>query len=325
MEISTRPVKRRPALAALGLCCALLSTPLAAAAQVAFLDPPRGQLERTNDIDFAADGEFGGDIDGGGSFNLLRIGGSFTTDGAINRNFGLGIHVAYTYNGYRFDEASNPSCAPDAACFQVPPWRNIHTTDIAPSAGIIFGPGFQLLAWVPMRFSNESGRSKSPFTGGIVGAVRIVLDQGRIATTLGVGFMSELEASGRVFPVIGVDWKIGERWHFVTEGGPYEGGLGTLIFGPAQDIKLRVSSGWERKRFRLSDAGARSPNGIGQQVDAPILAGIDLRLSDAFHLEAHGGISVAGRLSIFDSLGNRLLAEDYSVAGRAGGSLRITF
>ncbi len=306
------------------LALALLS-PLTASAQVAFLDPPRGHLERTHEIDLYADGEFGADIDGGGGFNRLHAGGRYTTDGALNRNFGLGLHVAYTYDGYRFDEAQSPSCAPDAACFEVPPWENIHTTDIAPSAGIIFTPGFQLLAWVPMRFSHESGRSESPFTGGVIGALRIVLDQGRFATTLGVGYMSELEASGRVFPVIGVDWHVGERWHFVTEGGPYEGGLGTVVFGPARDVKLRVSAGWERKRFRLSDAGTRAPNGLGQHVNAPILAGLDLRLSDAFHLEAHGGISVAGRLTIFDSDGNRLLEEDYDVAGRAGVSLQITF
>ena len=304
---------------------ASVALPFAASAQFAFLDPPRGQLERTHEIDVHVDGEFGADIDRGTSFNRLNTGVRYTTDGALNRNFGLGLHIAYMFDGYNFDDYANPTCAPDAPCFEVAPWQNVHTTDIAPSVGIIFTPGFQLLAWVPMRFSHESGRSESPFTGGIVGAARIVFDQGRIATTLGVGYMSELEASGRVFPVIGVDWQVGERWRFLTEGGPYEGGLGTVVFGPASDIKLRVSAGWERKRFRLSDSGDRSPNGLGQHVNAPILAGLDIRLSDAFHLEFHGGLSVAGHVTILDSDGNTLLESDYDVAGRFGGSLQIVF
>lgn len=326
MEIADSRRAERAALTAIAAAvAAFVALPGIASAQVAFIDPPRGQLERTNEIDVHADGELGADLDDGTSFNRLDAGVRFTTDGALNRNFGLGIHLAYTYDGYHFDEVASPSCAPDEACFEVAPWENVHTIDIAPSAGIIFTPGFQLLAWVPMRFSQEGGRSETPFTGGIIGAARFVLDQGRFATTLGVGFMSELEGSGRVFPVIGVDWEVSERWRFVTEGGPYEGGLATVIFGPSKDIKLRVSSGWERKRFRLSDSGTRHPNGIGQQVDAPILAGLDLRLSHAFHLEFHGGLSVAGRLTIFDSNGNRLLESDYDVAGRVGGSLQIVF
>jgi len=310
------------ALAA-GLLC-VASTPLEAAAQFAFLDPPRGHLERTQEFDFHADGEIGADIDAGGSYNRLNTGFRFTTDGSLNRNFGLGIHIAYTYDGYRFDDSNSASCAPNVPCFADDPWEHIHTTDIAPSAGLIFGPGLQLLTWVPMRFSHESGRAENPFTAGIVGALRMVFNEDRIATTLGVGYMSELAGSGRLFPVIGVDWKVGDRWQLVTEGGPYEGGLGTLIFGPSRSVKLRVSAGWERKRFRLSDSGTRSPNGVGEHVNAPILGGIDIRLSDAFHLEAHGGISVAGQLTIIDAAGNAT-RSDYDVAGRAGGSIQVVF
>lgn len=306
-------------------CCALgAALPLDAAAQFAFIDPPRGQLERTTSFDFHADGEFGADLDRGTSFNRLDTGFALNTDGAVNRNFGLGIFIAYTYDGYDFANEASPTCAPDALCFEVAPWEHVNTVDIAPSAGIIFTPGLQLLAWVPMRFSFESGRSESPFTGGVIGALRMVFAEGRFSTTLGVGYMSELEESAQVFPVIGLDWRVGERWRLVTEGGPYEGGLATVIFGPSPSVKLRVSGGWERIRFRLSESGTRSPNGVGQQVDAPLLAGVDIRLSPAFHLEAHGGISVAGRLSIEDAAGNRL-QSDYDVSGRVGGSLDILF
>lgn len=312
----------RAGVAAIALTAAL---PGLAAAQFSMIDPPRGHLERTNVIDYHVDGEFNADLDEGTDFNRFNTGFSFDTDGAINRSFGLGIHLAYTFDGYHFGESATPTCAPDALCFEVPPWGNINTTDIAPSAGIIFTPAVQLLAWVPMRFSTETGRSESPFTGGIIGALRMVFAQGRFNTTLGVGFMSELEGSGRLFPVIGVDWQIGERWRLVTEGGPYEGGLATLTFGPSRSVKLRLSGGWERKRFRLSDSGTRSPNGVGQQVDAPILAGIDFQLSRAFHLEAHGGFSAAGQLEILDASGNSSLTSDYDISARAGGSLRIVF
>ena len=296
-----------------------------AAAQFAFLDPPRGHLERTHEFDLHADGEFGADLDDGSEFRRVNTGLRYTTDGALNRNFGLGLHASYTYDGYHFDDDPTSCSSPTDACFHEQPWKSIHTIDIAPSVGIIFSPGFQLLAWVPVRFSNEPGNSDKGVTGGIVAGARMVFAQGAFATTLGVGYMSELEDDGRLFPVIGVDWQFGERWRIETEGGPFEGGLGTLIFGPAESIKFRVSAGWERKRFRLSNAGARTPNGLGQQENAPLLAGIDLRLSDAFHFEMHGGLSLAGRLSVYDAGGTKLLESDYDVAGRLGASLRVTF
>jgi hypothetical protein len=176
-----------------------------------------------------------------------------------------------------------------------------------------------------MRFSLEAGATDSGFTGGIIGALRTSFNQGRFVTTLGVGFQSEIAESGRVFPVIGLDWQLGESWRIVTEGGPYEGGLVTVLFGPSKQVKLSISAGWERKRFRLSSSSDRTPNGVGQQQDAPILAGFDIALSESFRLEFHGGVSVAGRMYIDDSSGDLLLESDYSVAGRAGAGLEIIF
>lgn len=315
-----------PRAAIVGLWLLLLSwAPADAGAQVAFMDPPRGHLERVHEIDAFVDGEFGGDLDAGGKFARVNTGLRYTTDGAINRNVGLGLGLGFTYDGYDFDSSSNPTCAPTDACFQVPPWKSIYTMDIAPSAGIVLAPEIQILAWVPMRFALEAGARESGFTGGVIAGVRTAFNQGRFATTLAVGVQSDIERSVRVFPVIGIDWQLGQSWRIVTEGGPYEGGLVSLLFGPSEQVKLSLSAGWERKRFRLSSGGERSPNGVGQQENAPILAGFDIRLSPAFRIEFHGGLSVAGRMSIDDSGGNRLLKSDYDVAGRAGGALEIVF
>ena len=307
------------------LALGFMLAPSSALAQFAFLDPPRGQLERTQELDLFVDGEFGGDFDAGGGFNRVHTGARFVTDGAVNRNFGLGATLAFAYDGYNFDESQSGLCGPTEACFQVSPWKSIYTVDIAPSASLILMQNFQVLVWVPMRFSLEPGNSENSFTGGIIGGARLVLAQGRIATTFGVGYTSDLEGSGRVFPVIGIDWQLGQRWRIVTEGGPYEGGLATILFGPSKDVKLRFSAGWERKRFRLSNAGDRHKNGVGEQRDAPILVGVDFSLTDNFRLEVHGGLSVAGQLLIYDSGGLRLSQTNYDVAGRFGGSFEIVF
>lgn len=323
----TRLVWRRgrAALAPAGLVFGLLLASGAATAQVAFLDPPRGEQERAQEVDVFVNGEFGGEFDAGGKFNRVNTGARYVTDGAVNRNFGLGVTLAYTYDGYDFDESSAAGCAPGAACFEVAPWKSIHTIDIAPSAGLILGPGIQILAWVPMRFSFEQVSNESSFTGGIIGGIRFVFAEGRIATTLGVGYQSEIEASGRVFGLIGVDWQLGERWRIVSEGGPYEGGLATILFGPSKQVKLRLSTGWERKRFRLSEESDRHASGVGEQQEVPVIAGVDIRLSKAFRLEFHGGVGVAGHMSIDDAGGNLLLESDYDVTGRVGGSMEVVF
>ena len=315
-------LRRAPAWPALALAALL---PGVAAAQVAFLDPPRGALERASEIDLFANGELGANVDRGNTLNRLNTGVRFVTDGAVNRNFGLGLTTAYTYDDYGFEESAVPSCGPTEACWEVSPWKSIHTVDLAPSASVIFGPEFQLIAWVPMRWSWEPGNRGNSFTGGILAGARLVLGGGRFATTLGVGYQSELDADGRVFPLVAVDWELSERWRFVTEGGPYEGGLFTVLFGPAEQVKLRVSAGWERKRFRLTNANVRHASGIGEQENAPILAGIDIALSHAFRLEFHGGVSAAGRLTLYDSGGVQLSSTKYGPGGRVGGSLEVVF
>jgi hypothetical protein len=322
-----RPCQLAPAAIPILVTLLVVAVSGPAAAQFVFMDSPHGGAERAHDVDIFVDGQFGADIDGGGRMSFVHTGARYATSSGTERALGFGLSGGFLYDGYDFNEIvpAPSNCAGNAACFGAPPWKSIYTIDVAPSGTIAFGPRFQLLTWVPIRFALESGSGQSSVTGGVIGAFRFVLRDGRFATTLGVGYQSELEAKGRVFPVIATDWQFNPRWRLLTEGGPNEGGLVTLLYGPSETIKLRVSTGWERSRFRLSQAGTRHPNGIGLRQDAPILVGMQINLTPSFHFDVHGGLAVGGRVQISDRNGNVLSDENYDVAGRMGLTIRGVF
>jgi hypothetical protein len=176
---------------------------------------------------------------------------------------------------------------------------------------------------VPIRWQAESGGDRTGVTAGVIGMVRFRIAE-RFVTGLGVGVQSELEEDARVFPVIALDWRISDHVQLATRGGPYQGGVVDLLFGPPDGVQAKLSSGWVRQRFRLTNA-LPNPDGVGQYSSVPVLAGFRLRLGQRGYLDLEGGVAVAGRLRIENAWGFLLRAEDFDTAGLVRGGFRLEF
>lgn len=263
------------------------------------------------------------EIDGGGSFDALAFRGQLGGGGPISQNVRLFLDVAYAHTAYDFGSPLTTGCASPAACFRGSPWSDVHTVDVAPGAALVLGPNVQIQALVPIRWQAESGSDRNGVTAGVVGMLRLRLSD-RFVTALGVGVQNEIEDDTRIAPVVAVDWQIVDGIRLATRGGPYQGARADLLFGPDDGIQARLSSGWERQRFRLDD-GFPNPNGVGQSSAVPVLAGFRLRLGRRGYVDLEGGVAVAGRLRIENAVGLLLRAEDFDTAGLVRGSLQIRF
>ena len=314
--VSTRP-KWPAALAALtGLAGLLLSTP--SLAQFSMLDDAPPRFERRGRLEADSQVEFKTRTAGGDSFESWRVGVSGDLGGPINQSILVGIRAGYRYANYdfRLDHRSSPPLSYGSNELPHDPWGAIHTFDLAPNATILVGDAFSIVTAVPIRWSAENGARRNGFKVGISAIGRWqITDEVRIG--LGIGVTSQLEEDAETFPLVVLDWRISEALELRTEGRWTQGGNAALLWGPSQAIRLSLSAGYERNRFRLDDNGfAADRNGIGEITAVPIEIGLRFRLYEDAFFDFRAGLGFAGRFRVEADDGGKLYDERYDPAPR---------
>lgn len=262
--------------------------------------------------------QFRTNIDGGGKFSSSRVGASIGAMTDVTPDFDIRFQFGYEFDHYNFTGSTGIG-GPD-------PWGDIHTIGF----GIIFGAHmtneWKIFGGPVFQFSAESGASfyDGFIGGGFIGTSYDISPDLTIGG--GVGVVSQIERSVRVFPVILVKWQITERLKLTTEttaGASGDTGI-ELVYDWGGGFETAIGGTYRFRRFRLDD-GALSPEGVGQHSSFPFWVRFGYHFNPNFSVNLHGGVVLGGELRLLDIDGNRIGKEDYDPAGFVGVSGTIRF
>lgn len=295
----------------------LMTTGIASAQFSALSDPPprfewRGRVA----ADYRA--EFETKSDAGDEFDAWRSGIYGTFGGPINESILVSFSARYAYASYDFNLDNGAPAGFGGIQLSREPWNTLNTLDLLPSATVLVGSQVSVVAAVPIRWAAENGADRNGFTAGISALVRWQASDS-LSVGVGIGVMSQLEGGAETFPILSFRWRIDESFEFRTEGSWYQGGNATLLWGASDAIRLTLSAGYERTRFRLDKYGtAADTNGIGEVTTIPLEVGIRFRLTKATYLDVRTGLGIAGRIRVETDNGNKLYDQKYDAAPRIG-------
>jgi len=312
-------------LTLVGLCGWLNAWAVPAQAQYSMVGDIPSRFEWSGRVDADFRNEFEAKTDGGDEFDARRIGLAAEVGGPINESILLGFRTGYRHSSYDFNLNSVPP--PDFSGDALPrdPWNTINTIDFLPTITALVGNQVSVIAAVPIRYAGESGADRNGFSAGISALVRWQIND-RLSVGAGIGVTSQLEDNTETFPLISLKWRITDSLTLATEGSWIQGGNATLLWGANESIRLTLSAGYERVRFRLDDNGnAADTNGIGEVTAVPIEVGIRFQFVEYAYFDFGVGLAVGGHLRVETDNGQKLYDEQYDPAPRVGLSLTIPF
>jgi len=206
------------------------------------------------------------------------------------------------------------------------PWHKVNDTRLTFSGRFGLGNRGQMFIVPTLRFNGESGASASDSrTWGVYAAAAW---QVRENLTIGPGFgvFSRLEHSARFFPILAIDWGIGERWNLSTGRGlaASQGPGLTLSYKLNEDWSLGLTGRFENVEFRLDDKGP-APGGVGRDRSMPIVFSARLKPNDRLNLNVFTGLAVNGELKLRNAAGDTVEETDYDPAMVFGAAFDYSF
>lgn len=319
-----RPLRTLTLACVLG---ALTGAPTEGFAQFALVDDLTPRFEWRGGLHAEVLGEFETDTDGGDEFDAWRVAVGGDYGGPVNESILVGFHAAYQHAEYDFhlDNGAFPSAAFGLNELPKEPWGGIDTVDLMPTATILVGDRFSVVAAVPIRWSAEVGSDRNGFAAGIsaIGTWQVVDD---LRIGLGIGVTSQIEDDAETFPVIAIDWQMTDALRLASAGNWVQGGRAGLYYGSNDTLWLSFSIGYERNRFRLDDNGTLpDTNGVAEITAVPIELGLRLQPVEGAFFDLRGGLGVAGRFRIENDRGRRLYDQNFDPAPRLRIALTIPF
>ncbi len=246
------------------------------------------------------------DLDGGGEFGLSGVQLRLGTAGPVGTGFRAGVTLNFDYYDSSF---SNPTVFGATA-----PWGNVYRYGVSVPLAWALNSEWSLAVAPSVDWFRESGANSSDSLtwGAALSAVRVDLAGNRIG--LGVAVFDEIEDT-KVFPVIVVDWRLGDRWRLINPlpAGPTGPAGLELDYQFDGGWSLGVGAAYRTLRFRLSDSGPVS-SGVGEINGVPIFARATYDLSKQLTLHIYAGAIVGGELRVEDRNGNLLRKDDFDTA-----------
>jgi hypothetical protein len=246
------------------------------------------------------------DLDGGGDYSVFSTVVRAGVQGSLGGANLAGVTFNYDYSDYSF---SNP-----AAFGGVAPWNVVKRYGVA--VPLMFGvsDGWMLGVIPSADWIRENGadESESLNWGGIFSATRFFGDGNRLG--LGVGVFQRLEKTS-VFPLLLVDWKLGDRWRLVNplSAGPTGPAGLELDYRLDGGWNLGLGAAWRTTRFRLSESGP-VPNGIGEERGMPVFLRATRNFGQGLTMNLYAGVVTAGQLRVEDPSGRQLREVDVDPA-----------
>lgn len=320
-------MRRRAALTALPVVAAALALTGAtgAAAQFSMVrnELPRFEWRGHAAADYRA--EFETKSDGGDEWDAWRAGVSGEFGGPINESILLGFGARYAYSSFDFNLDNGVPATFGGTRLPREPWNSLNTLDLVPTGTVLIGDRFSLIGAVPIRWAGESGADRNGFAAGVSALVRWQVNDA-VVLGLGLGVTSQLEDEAETFPIVALRWRIDESFTFVTEGDWFQGGEATLLWGPNEQVRITVSAGYERVRFRLDEYGtAPDTNGIGEITTVPLEVGLRFQLAEQVRIDFRVGLGLDARIRVESDSGNKLYDHRYDPQPRVGLAVTIPF
>ena len=245
----------------------LLAAVALASAGSALIDPTPAAAQQPSWTPFVAVTPFyegDSDLDGGGEFGLSGVQLRLGTAGPVGTGFRAGVTLNYDYYDSSF---SNPT-----AFGATTPWGNVHRYGVSVPLAWALNQEWSLAVAPSVDWFRESGANSSDSLtwGAALSAVRVDPAGNRIG--LGVAVFDAIEDT-KVFPVIVVDWRLGDRWRLINPlpAGPTGPAGLELDYQFDGGWSLGVGAAYRSLRFRLSDGGP-VPRGVGEINGVPIFA-----------------------------------------------------
>lgn len=261
------------------------------------------------------------DIDRGGSFERTSAGMGLLGRSSLTDELQLAIGGNYRYDYYEFS-TDTFLVAPGTGV----PWKDVHTVGVA--AVLRWSDADRIIWGGPL--AQTSAESEKIFDGDtwIYGGFAAMSFQVNpdLRVGGGVGVVSQIEDSSRVFPVIDVDWVITDEIRLSTQSGA--GGLtrtgAELSFKLTDEWETAVGVAYEFRRFRLDNDGT-APDGVGEDTSLPLWWRLSYRPAPDVSIDFRAGIATAGNYTVEDQDGNELAEEDYQEAGIFALSVSVRF
>jgi len=256
-------------------------------------------------------------IDGGGDYSMFGAVVRAGVTGSMGGANLAGLSFSYDYLDYSF---SSP-----AAFGGVAPWNVVRRYGVAAPLAFGFSDRW-VLGFIPsVDWFRENGADEGEALtwGGVLSATRFFDGGNRLG--LGVGVFQRLEKTS-VFPLLLIDWKLGDRWRLVNPlpAGPT---------GPAGlEVDYRFDGGWNvglgaawrTTRFRLSESGPVA-SGIGEERGVPVFLRATRSLAPGLTMNLYAGVVTAGQLRVEDRNGNALREVDTDPAPLVGVTFTARF
>ena len=311
------------------LVSAVLMSPILLVSTVsAQTEPPEREpwvdQEPDFDLQFTAgarfEHQFKSEIDDGGSMTVSRFNAGLGVGAPITDRLSINGLLRYEYDHYRF-RGSSGAFGGDQ------PWRNVHTVSFGAVLNADLTNDWRVFGGPIFQFSGESGaRATDSFIGGgIIGTSFDFSDDLTIGG--GVGIVSQIEDSVRVFPVIVLNWQITEELRLSSQSARSASDFGglELIYQFHPQWEVAFGGAYRFRRFRLDSSDTDASRGVGQDSYLPLWGRITYNFAPQASVTAFGGASLNGRLDLEDRDGNRLAREDYDNASFVGVALNVRF
>jgi hypothetical protein len=290
---------------------------------------PEGQAG-TSGEDFEFKFTFGGaythrfetDIDSGGEFANDTLSFGLTVDRRLSEDVGLVMQVNYVLSSYDFNSATG------FGIFE--PWDDVSTFNFGAAFSFDITRKFSVFTGPVFQFAGESGAGwGDSFTGGAIAGMTYRFNDNLLLGG-GVGIVSQIEDDLRVFPIIIAEWQLADHWR-ISSRGPAAGRASLeftgveLVWNPSAAWEFALGGGSAFSRFRLDDDAGLAPNGVGQDESTPIWLRASWRPNSTFAIDAVGGFTFGGELSLDNSEGDGLAGSEYETQPFVGVLASVRF
>lgn len=275
-----------------------------------------------SDVDFkiwgAVEHMFETNINGGGDVEVTRAAGGIGMGMSLERDLKLNVNFSFGIDSYNFSSFTSLG--------GFDPWGDIHNLGISAIFTYQASNDWSLFAGPILQFSRESGANwgDSFAAGGMVGAT-FVADENLVIGG-GIGMMSQIEDSARIFPVLSIDWYFTDNWKLSsTSAALAMNRIGLeLVWEVGGGWEVGVGGAYRFRRFRLNDQSF-APDGAGQDISVPIWGRVSYEFNENVSFTFMAGTNVSGELAIDNNVGVPINKEEYDSSIQVGAVLTLRF
>lgn len=258
---------------------------------------------------------FRSDIDGGGDFSMTSTSFDISLSTDLFDDMKLSLTYQYIMDEYDFEGTTGIG--------GLNPWDDVESHYLSLIASTQLANDWTVFGGPIAQFARDRDASleDSDTYGGLVG---LSINHSETLTYGGgIGIITSLEESERLFPIIILNWQIKPDLRLATDTDAGRSGV-ELIYSVDEGFDIALGLAYEFKRFRLDDTSF-APAGVAENTSLPAWVRMTFQLENNLTINLRGGVRFGGNLKIDNRSGNELRDEDYDPVFFVGATLSLRF